>query len=382
MNTRIFGLTLCIVLVLTAAVISGCERMKDMLPPIDGDMPTLKVGLIHPEPNYTSFGKGAELARDEINAAGGVLGMQIELIFKQETTETIVQSATELVEVDNVVAILGPLFSSHAVKVGPVATVPVLLGATRAEVTADETDPKDLMFLIAGSNVLQAKLLAKVAIEDLGYETAGMIWQNMDVYSEGFVESFRSSFEELGGMIVVEQTYQSSDMVFDTQLTAVKEANPDVLLLASFPAANPLIMKQARDMEIVSAFIGSDGWDDPLMSTTLQDNAPVDGHFCTNLDPDAEVFNSAYMEKYNSVDGVAATGYDAMQILAMVIEMVGSADDPTAIRDAISAITDYEGATTILRFDGNRNPVKSVGVRGMTDGIPHALNEIIEAIPE
>ncbi len=382
MNTRIFGLTLCIVLVLTVAVFSGCERMKDILPPIDDDIPTLKVGLIHPEPNYTSFGKGAELARDEINAAGGVLGMQIELIFKKETTETIVQSATELVEVDNVVAILGPLFSSHAVKVGPVATVPVLLGATRAEVTADETDPNDLMFLIAGSNVLQAKLLAKVAIEDLEHKTAGMIWQNMDVYSQGFVESFRSSFKELGGMIVVEQTYESSDVVFDTQLTAVKEANPDVLLLASFPAANPLIMKQARDMEIVSAFIGSDGWDDPLMSDTLEDNAPVDGHYCTNLDPEAEDFNSAYMAKYGSVDGIAATGYDAMQILAMAIEMVGSADDPTAIRDAIASITDYEGATSISRFDENRNPVKSVGVRGMTDGMPHALNEIIEAIPE
>lgn len=381
MNTKPFTFTLYIILILSA-VLSGCERMVDILPPTDEAAETLKVGMIHPYPNYTSFGKGAELAAEEINAAGGVLGMPIELIFKEETTDTVVQSATDLVNVENVVAILGPLFSSHAVKVGPVATVPVLLGATRAEVTAEETDPNDLMFLIAGSNILQAELLAKVAKEDLGHQTAGMIWQNMDVYSIGFVESFKSSFEELGGMVVVEQTYESGDMMFETQLTAVKEANPDVLLLASFPSANPLIMKQARDMEIESAFIGSDGWDDPLMSSTLEDNAPVDGHYCTNLDPDAIDFNSTYMKRYGSVDGIAAAGYDAMRILAMAIEAVDSTDNPIDIRDAIASITDYEGATTILRFDENRNPVKSVGVRQITDGIPHDPNEITEATHE
>ena len=76
--------------------------------------------------------------------------MQVELSFREETTDTVVQSATELAEMEGVVAILGPLFSSHAVKVGPVINIPVLLGATRAEVTADATDPNDFMFLIAG----------------------------------------------------------------------------------------------------------------------------------------------------------------------------------------------------------------------------------------
>lgn len=385
MNTKIFKSVLCVILMLSVTVFSGCEKMMDMVSTTDDAMPTLRVGLIHPHPNYTSFGKAAELARDEINAAGGVLGMQVELVFKKETTDTVVQAATDLVEMDNVVAILGPLFSSHAVKVGPVASVPVLLGATRAEVTADETDPNDLMFLIGGSNVLQAKLLAKHVKETLMKDTAGMIWQNMDVYSEGFVESFKSSFEELGGTVVVEQTYESGDTImFETQLSAVMEADPvpDVLLLASFPKANPHIMKQAREIGIESIFIGSDGWDDPLMSTTLEDNSPVDGFYCTNLDPDAMAFNTAYMEKYGSVDGIAASGYDAMKILAMAIKAVGAADDPMAIRDAIAAITDYEGATTILRFDENRNPVKSVGVREITDGIPHPSSEIIEAEPE
>ena len=257
----------------------------------------------------------------------------------------------------------------------------MLLGATRAEVTADMTDPNDLMFLVAGSNVLQAKLLAKVVVEQLQKKTAGMIWQDKDVYSEGFVQSFKQSFEALGGSIVVEETYTGNDvMMFDTQLTAIKEAKPDVLLLASFPGAVPRIMQQARDMGITSTFVGSDGWDDPLISTTLDDNDPVDGYYCTNLDSATTEFNTAYHAKYGSVDGIAATGYDALYLLKMAIESVGSTDDPGAIRDAIAEITNYEGATSISSFDMNRNPVKSVGVRQILDGVPQ--DDIIEAAPE
>ncbi|MCG9132249.1 ABC transporter substrate-binding protein [Candidatus Poribacteria bacterium] len=386
MNVKIFRLMLCIFLSLSVALLSGCERMRDLgmtdemvTPPDEPTMPTLKVGLIHPQPNYTSFGKGAELALDVINTAGGVLGMPVELVYKEEVTATIAQDAAELAKSEGVVAILGPLFSSHAVKVGPVINIPVLLGATRAEVTADATDPNDFMFLIAGSNVLQAKLLAQV-ISQQGASTAAMIWQNMDVYSEGFVQSFKASFEKLGGSVVVEQTYESGAMLFTEQLTAVKDAAPDVLLLASFPPANPHIMKQARDMGIESTFIGSDGWDDPLMSTTLADNEPVDGYYCTNLDPNAVDFNAAYKAKYGSVDGIAAAGYDALRILKMAIETVGSTDDSAAIRDAIAAITNYEGATSISHFDENRNPVKSVGVRQILNGMPQDM--IIEATPE
>jgi branched-chain amino acid transport system substrate-binding protein len=387
MNVKIFRLMLCVLLSLSIALLFGCERMRDMgmtdemvTPPDTDTMPTLKVGLIHPQPNYTSFGSGAKLAQAEINAAGGVLGMQVELIYKQELTETVVESATELAD-EGVVAILGPLFSSHAVKVGPVINIPVLLGATRAEVTAAETDPNDFMFLIAGSNVLQAKLLAKVVVNQLGKKTAGMIWKNKDVYSEGFVESFESNFQKLGGSIVAKEVYESDDtMMFDAQLTTIQAAAPDVLLLASFPRANPRIMKQARDMGIESIFIGSDGWDDPLMFEVLEDNAPLDNSFyCTNLDPDAVEFISAYEAAFGPVDGIAATGYDAMKILAMAIEATESTD-PMAIRDAVAAITNYEGATTISRFDENRNPVKSVGIRQILNGMPQA--NIIEAAPE
>lgn len=366
MNVKVFRLAVCVLLSLTIALLSGCERMRDMgmtdemVAPSDTDtMPTLKVGVIRPHPLYFSFGEGAELAQTEINHAGGVLGMPVEFIYREELTEDVVQSATELIEEEHVVAILGPLFSSHAVKVGPVATVPVLLGATGANVTATG----DFLFLAASSNALQAKLMAQFAVNELSAKTAAMIWQNEDVYSIGFVEAFDANFQELGGSIVASETYETGDTMFEAQLTAIKAANPDVLFLASFPPENPLIMKQARDMGIESVFIGSDGMDDSLMFEVLEDNAPLENtYYCTNFDPDAMEFISAYEAVFeNPANGIAATGYDAMHLLAIAIEAVGSTD-PVMVREAIAAIIDYEGATSISRFDENRHPVKSVGV--------------------
>ena len=227
----------------------------------------------------------------EINQAGGVLGMPVEFVYREELTEDVVQSATELVEDENVVAILGPLFSSHAVKVGPVATVPVLLGATGANVT----ETGDFLFLVASSNALQAKLMAQFAVDELGAKTAAMIWQNEDVYSIGFVEAFETNFMELGGDIVAKEIYETGDTMFETQLSAIKDANPDVLFLASFPPEVPLLMQQAREMGIESTFIGSDGWDDSLMFENM-DAIPhlENSYYCTNFDPEVTTFISAY----------------------------------------------------------------------------------------
>lgn len=372
MNSKIFRFTLCILLVLSVAYLSAEERTGDV-GITEAPMPTLKVGLIHPLLNYATFGDGARLASAEINKAGGVLGRQIELIYKVEIG-SITDSARELAEVENVVAILGPMFSSSAVKVGPIINIPVIVGATGADVTNTGNDPKDFLFLVANSNALQAKVMADFVVNDLGKKTAAMIWQNGDVYSKGFVNAFDANFQELGGRIVSNQIYEQGDIMFDGQLGIIKDANPDVLLLASFPPESPLIVKQAREIGIKSTFIGSDGWDDPLMLEILEDNTPLENsYYCSISDELASDFSAAYETMFkNQPIGIAPLGYDAMKLLAIAIEKVQSTD-PVMIRDAVAAITDYQGATTISGFDGNRHPIKpAAGIRVLkiVDGQP------------
>ena len=363
MNPKIFKLTVCILLGLSVAYFSAGERTEDV--GIAGEpMPTLKVGLIHPLLNYATFGDGARLAVAEINKAGGVLGRQVELLYKVELG-SIADSATELAEMENVVAILGPMFSSSAVKVGPIINIPVIVGATGADVTNTGNDPRDFLFLVANSNALQAKVMAGFVVNDLGKKTAAMLWQNGDVYSKGFVNAFDANFKELGGRIVASQTYEQGDTTFHAQLAIIKESSPDVLLLASFPPENPRIVKQAREMRLKTTFIGSDGWDDPLMLEILEDNRHLENsYYCSISDELAADFTDAYETMFKAQPiGIAPLGYDAMKLLAIAIENAQSTD-PVMIRDAVAAITDYQGATTISSFDGNRHPIKpAAGIR-------------------
>ena len=367
MNPKIFRVTLCVLLILSVAYLSEDVGITEE------PMAPLKVGLIHPLLNYATFGDGARLALAEINKTGGVLGRQVEFIYKVEIG-SIADAAKELAEIENVVAILGPMFSSSAVKVGPIINIPVIVGATGANVTNTGNDPRDFLFLVANSNALQAEVMAGFVVNDLGKKTAAMIWQNGDVYSKGFVNTFDAIFKKLGGRIVVSQTYEQDDTMFDAQLAIIKEASPDVLLLASFPPESPLIVKQAREMGIKSTFIGSDGWDDSLMLDILEDNTPLENsYYCSISDELAPDFTVAYETMFgDQTIGIAPLGYDAMKLLAIAIENVQSTD-PVMIRDAVTAITDYQGATTISGFDENRHPIKpAAGIRvfKIVDGQP------------
>ena len=377
MNAKAFRLMICVLLSFTVALLSGCERMRDMkmtedmIVPSDIDiMSTLKVGLIR-HSDYIDFAQGAELARQQINAAGGVLGKQLEFVVKSETPDTVVQTAIDFAEMEDVVGIIGPLFSSHAVKVGPIATIPVLAGATGKDVT----ETGDFIFIVGASNALQAKLMANFAVDELSAKTVGIIWQNMDVYSGGFVEEFSTNFVRLGGSVVAEEVYEPGDTMFDAQLESIKAVNPDVLFLASFPPEVPLIMEQARAIGITSTLIGSDGWDVASLPAMIADKSLlVDSYYCSNFHrSQASEFVSAFEAMFSgtAAGGVAAGGYDAVRLLAQGIEKALSRD-PEAVRDAIADITDYKGATVISHFKANANGQKresnnsAVVVRGDT----------------
>ena len=127
-------------------------------------------------------------------------------------------------------------------------------------------------------------------------------------------------------------------------------------------------------MGIKSIFIGSDGWDDSLMLDILEDNTRLENsYYCSISDELATDFTNAYEIMFkNQAIGIAPLGYDAMRLLALAIENAQSTD-PVMIRDAVAAITDYQGATAISGFDGNRHPVKpAAGIRVLkiVDGQP------------
>lgn len=373
-----------LLVILIAVTLFGCQRADVATVPPEIALQPFKVGLLQPPGYYPSFTKGAELARDEINAERVV---RVTFVHRDERADTIVDTIKEMVDVEEVVGIIGPVFSSHAVKIDPgiaIVDVPMLAGATDA---TRVTQNNDFIFLVSGSNVLHGEFMAQFAVETLKAETAAIILQDQDVYSAGIATAFDAQFEKLGGTIAGDaQTYPAGATDFTEQLTAIKATAPDVLFLASFAPEVPRIMEAAREMGIEAIFIGGDGMEDPEnMFGTLTDNTPLEGtYYTTNLDltsdsPATQHFISAYKSKFGEVpDGVAASGYDNVRLLiqAMMqaIKATGSTD-PVVIRDAIAATENYTGATFISRFDDQHRAVKGVGVMKIENGeiLPHTF---------
>lgn len=351
--------------------LAGCEKISKVVTH-DSDS-TVRIGIIQPSGLAPSFTKGAELAKSQINENGGVIGMQVEFIVMDNQgmrdfpdPDESVRIAKTLIEDNGVVAILGPLLSTNSTKVGPVVSAlkrPIITGSSGQNVTATG----EYVFIAVAPSSIQGATTAKFALDpgELNAETAATIRQEDDVYSNAVADAFEENFEKLGGKVVATKLYQHGDRDFDSQLTDIRDAAPDVLLIAGFIPEVPLLAAQAREIGIDAAFIGTNGWDEPVkLFNTLDDNTPLEGAFFTRdfsvESPDAAEFVQSYTEIHNvAPDGPASWGYDAMSLLGIAIETAGNLD-PTAIRDALANITDYQGASTISHFDENRHPVKNL----------------------
>ena len=380
MNTKTFLILIAILII----SLSGCERVRQIVTPdtsTSDTMSTIKIGVIQPSGLALNFTKGAELARAQVNNSGGLLGMQVEFIVMDNQGEREFPDAAEsvriaraLIEQEGVVAILGPLLSTNSMQVGPVVTQlrrPIITGSSGEKVTSTG----EFVFITVAPSSVQGATTAQFSLDpaELNAKTAATIRQFGDVYSGAVADAFEENFQKLGGELVASEIYQHGDRDFDAQLTSIKTAAPDVLLIAGFSPEIPLLALQARNMGIDATFIGTNGWDEPdKLLGTLDDNAPLAGSYFTrdfSIDsPDAAPFVEAYTAMYmEPPDGPSAWGYDAMALLTLAIKNAGTLE-PGAVRDALANTTDYQGASTISRYDENRHPLKGLTLYTIRNG--------------
>ena len=383
MSMRIF--ILISVVLLTA--LTGCERANQVIQPETPAPPTeatLKIGVIQPSNTFTTFSQGAETARVQVNEKGGLLGMEVEFITRNNqpvaseppTPEASISAAKELIDMEAVFALLGPVYSTNAVEVGPIAQQTqrlMLPGSSGSNVP----EAGDYVFLITVPNPFQGKVMASFAMnpDELGATTAATIIEAGDVYSTDLVQAFEAAFKENGGEIVHSGSYATGDATFTELLTAIHETAPDVIFCPGFQPEVPTLIDEARQLGIEATFLGGSAWDDrERFLSILEDNSVLDGsYYPTNFsvatqDADVQEFVKSYTALFGSPpDGIAASGYDAMRLLARAIETAGSLD-PMAVRDAFAGVSGYKGATTIARYDENRHPVKSLTIQTISGG--------------
>ncbi len=341
---------------------------------------TIKIGAIY---NLTGAqasldapsANGAKLAIKEINDAGGVLGRNLELVLYDGKTEaaTIGNAATQLVESDKVVAMLG--FSDTDMTL---AAAPIAAKAGIVFVTSGATSPKlpdqvpDYLFMACFGDNVQAAAGAEYAYNTLQAKTTYLMIDKGMEYTLLLGKYFKERYTELGGKIVLEDTYQTGDKDFSAQITKLKALGslPDMLYIASGPDDVGTIVKQFRDAGVDKPIVGGDGYDTPLLVEIAGPGAE-NTYFTTHSLMDAQLgtdavkkFIAAYQAEYKTPpeNAFAGLGYDTVKLLADAIKRANSAE-PKAIREALATTKDLKGVTGAITFQpGSRIPQKGVTI--------------------
>ncbi len=367
MKSKKLALLMALMLLLTA-VLSGCSSAPK-------EAETVKLGVIGPlTGDYSMYGtavaNAAKLAADEINAAGGIDGKQVEIIAydsKGDKTEA-VNAYNRLRDQDQIVGLIGGTFSGTTLSIKEIAkedNMPVLSPtATNGEVTLDAAN----IFRACYTDPYQGATAAVFAADELGATKAAVLYNIEDPYSEGLAIAFDEKFGTLGTVTSYEG-YTKNDADFRAILTKIAAEDPDVLFLPDYIAKVGVILSQVKELGLDVVAIGGDGWDG-----IEGDYAEVaNGHYFANhyakTDEAAVVqdFIGAYEAAYeSSPNALAALAYDSTYIMKSAIEKAGSTESE-AIISALAA-TDTDCVTGHVTFDENGDPIKSISIIQIVDG--------------
>jgi branched-chain amino acid transport system substrate-binding protein len=310
-----------------------------------------------------STDKGVQLALEEINNSGGVLGQPIRLITKDNQSKPGETSTAvrELISRDKVVALVGEVASGRSLEAAPIAQRSGIPMITPASTNEKVTEVGDHVFRVCFIDPFQGTVCAKFA-KKLGFTRAAIITDSAKDYSLGLAKSFKKEFLAEGGTITGEQSYSGGDKDFSAQLTAIKSANPQVVFLPAYYTEAPLIIRQARQLGITAPFIGGDGWDSPELVSVGGES--VEGCYFSNhfsnqsSDPKVVAFVEAYRKKYGGdPDAMVALGYDSLKLLADAMKRAGTTD-PSKVNAAIASTSGFPGVTGNITLDDHRNPTK------------------------
>ena len=314
---------------------------------------------------------GVELAKEEINNAGGLLGgRKIKIIMEDDQSKPGQPSAAvkKLVASDRAIAILGEIASSRSLEAAPIcqnAKIPMVSpGSTNPSVT----EKGDYIFRVCFIDPFQGTVMAKFALDNLHKKKIAILQDVKSDYSKGLAQFFKEYFTSHGGQIVADLSYTGggTDKDFRAQLTKIKVAQPDAIFVPGYYTEAGLIARQARSLGIKVPLLGGDGWDSPKLTEiggSALDGCYFSTHFSVqDQDPKVQDFVKKYQAKFRTLpDGMAPLGYDAMMILGQAINTAGSTDG-TKIRDALTNVKDYPGVTGNITIDEKRNAKKAAVV--------------------
>ena len=341
----------------------------------------IKIGGIGPltgsYANYgTSVRNGAKIAVDEINAAGGIDGKQIELLFEdsQADPESAVSAFGKLMD-DGMDVSLGGVFSGETASITAAAVSDDVLLLTPSGSADKAIEGNDKAFRVCFYDSYQGAAAANYIKDNDMATEVGILYESDYDYSVGLYDAFVAECEKLDLSIVETQTFTTTTNTdFSTQIDALVASGVKLVFMPIYAEEASTFLTQAKGKFASDVyFFGADGLDGILgkveQDPSIADNVLMLTPFAADSEEaNVKAFVEAYKKAYNATpDQFAADGYDAIYIIKAAIEAAGS----TSGEELAKAMTtlEYTGVTGTMTWGADGNTVKNASAILYKDGV-------------
>jgi branched-chain amino acid transport system substrate-binding protein len=295
----------------------------------------------------------AQLAVDEVNAGGGILGgkkLRMVIVDTQGNEQGAVDGARKLVSIENVPIIVGPLISGTVIPAAGSVTIAAgvpLIAPTATSPAITTMKKNDMLFRIVPSDTYQGKVLARMVL-DKGLKRVALSYANND-YGVGIAEVFRAAYVAGGGTLVADQIHETKKASYRAELATLAAGKPQALVLIAYAGDSGLtIVKQSLENNFFDTFIGTESIRDNLMIKQLgaanlknfYGTAPTSPSDTTAHKKFDDAFSKANPSMTNRT--FVEQVYDATLMAALAIEKAGSLDR-NAVRDGLRSIAGPDG---------------------------------------
>lgn len=345
-----------------------------------GSSDTFKIGGIGPTTGGAAiYGQAvmnaAQIAVDEINAAGGVNGYKLELNFQDDEhdAEKSVNAYNTLKDWGAQI-IMGSVTSAPCIAVAEKTKEDNMFQITPSG-TAVECVQYDNAFRVCFSDPTQGVIAAQYIKEKALGSKVAIIYDSSDTYSTGIYEAFAVEAANQSLEVVSTEAFTAdSNKDFSVQLQKAKDAGADVVFLPIYYNESALVLSQAAQMDYAPLFFSVDGMDGILgvenFDASLAEGAIFLSPFTSTVNEKAEAFSALYEEKYGEIPNqFAADAYDAIYILKEAIEKCGATPD-MSVSDLCEAL---KGAMLEIDFSGTTGDSIKWGADGEPTKAPIAI---------
>jgi len=324
----------------------------------------------------TNFKNGADLAVDEINANGGVLGAKIAIThWDTQSNAGVAKALAEKALDAQPYALLGPGYSGSVKVVAPLAAdagVAEIMGGEAADLT--RAGNKFLFRTSFGQQSSMPKIARYIA-DDLKAKTAAIVYVNND-FGKGGNDSIVKEFDKRGVKVLLDDSTEAGQADFSADAIKVKAANPDVVFVYLNEEESARMLKELRKADVTKPLVGE---------TTLIGQKVIElagdaangaiGHVGLTTDapaPALKAYRDRFFAKYHYVpDHNGIKGYLAIYMIKAATEKMGKID-PKGLPDALHGLSisaaKEPGILLDLTIDGNGDLDRESFIGRVVDG--------------